>query len=317
MPWPNPDAPSNTLRPRVLVLLAAFNGSSWIAEQIRSILGQIGVDLELVVCDDGSTDTTREEIGQFAHDRRVKITYSESPSGSAAKNFLRLVRTTASEGYGFVALADQDDIWDSQKLIRGCSMLRTENGDGYSCAVSAFWDDGTETVLRQAHSLTRSDFLFEGAGQGCTFVLTANFYLRLRGFLQRHTEQTDNLHFHDWAIYALSRSWGLRWCFDRESLVRYRQHQHNDTGARATIGGIARRFQLIRSGWYANQLRAIADLSFAAAPTNSTITEWRAILDCSRGLARRFRIAGFCMRGGRRRSVDNAILFGAAVMGWI
>lgn len=305
------------MRPRVLVLLASFNGSDWIAEQIRSILDQHEVDLDLILCDDGSTDSTRTQISQFLRDPRVQATYSDSPSGSAARNFLRMIRTTSSEGYEFVALADQDDLWEPQKLIRGCSMLRDQDGEGYSCAVSAFWEDGTETVLRQTGALTKSDFLFEGAGQGCTFVLTGSFYLKLRAFLQQHTRQFSDLHYHDWAIYALSRSWGLRWCFDHKPMVRYRQHLHNDTGARAAIGGIVRRVRLIKSGWYANQLRAIANLCFAAAPGNSIIVEWQSILAHAPGVQRTFRIASFCIRGGRRRAVDNAILLGAAITGLI
>jgi glycosyltransferase involved in cell wall biosynthesis len=54
------------MRPKVLVLLAAFNGSDWIVEQIESILGQEGVDLSLLIGDDGSTDGTLAKLEGYA-----------------------------------------------------------------------------------------------------------------------------------------------------------------------------------------------------------------------------------------------------------
>jgi rhamnosyltransferase len=307
----------NVVRPKVLVLLAAFNGSRWIAEQIQSILDQADVDISLVISDDVSTDSTRIELRAFARDRRVRITSPDAPTGSAAQNFLQLIRRTPSDGYDFVALADQDDVWDRLKVGRGCSTLTEQRGAGYSCPVTAFWDDGKESLLRQNRTQTRSDFLFEGAGQGATFVLTSEFYRRVRTFLSQQNVRTDNVHFHDWLIYALSRSWNLAWCFDRDPMMRYRQHTHNDTGARTDIAGIVKRMRLIKSGWYAKQLLTLAEICVAAAPSNRIIEEWRGLLTRSSGFSRRLQIARFCFVGGRRRYLDNAILVLAGILGWV
>jgi rhamnosyltransferase len=304
-------------RSKVLVLLAAFNGSRWIAEQVQSILDQADVDIYLVISDDGSTDTTRTELQAFAHDRRVRITSTAAPTGSAAQNFLQLIRRTPSDGYDFVALADQDDIWDRLKVGRGCSTLAAHRGSGYSCPVTAFWADGSESLLRQNRSQTRSDFLFEGAGQGATFVLTSEFYHRVRTFLGQQNVRTEDLHYHDWLIYALSRSWNLCWCFDQKPMMRYRQHMNNDTGARSAIAGIAKRIRLIKNGWYTRQLQSLAEICVAAAPSNHVIEEWQGLLARSPGFLRRLQIARFCLSGGRRRSLDNVVLVAASVMGWV
>jgi rhamnosyltransferase len=164
---------------------------------------------------------------------------------------------------------------------------------------------------------TKSDFLFEGAGQGCTYVVTGNFYRRLRAFFTQQVSQTELLHYHDWAIYALSRSWQAHWIFDQEPMMRYRQHGGNDTGARASLGGIIRRLCLIKSGWYMRQMRVIAQLCLAADSSNSTIVEWNELLSLPTGLIRRYRIARFCMQGGRRRRSDNMVLLIAAIAGWV
>lgn len=305
------------MQPKILVLLAAFNGSNWIIEQIQSILSQVGVHLDLVISDDGSTDETLASVERFAHDRRIRVVSPPNPTGSAAQNFLWLIRNTSVEGYDFVALADQDDIWHDEKLVRGCSTLASRDAAGYSCAVTAFWKDGSENVLRQVELPTRSDFLFEGAGQGCTFVLTGSFYIRLRQFLIHNSGQTELLHFHDWAIYALSRAWGLTWAFDQRPMIRYRQHGNNDTGARASIAGITKRLRLIKVGWYRRQLVTIAQICGAATVDNSVIAEWRRLLAMPRGIVRKARIVRFCLAGGRRRVLDNTILIVSALAGWI
>jgi rhamnosyltransferase len=304
-------------RPRFLVLLAAYNGSRWIAEQIKSILAQTGVEVDVLISDDGSSDATPELLRAIADGKPIALTSPEQPTGSAAQNFFFLIRTASADNYDFVALADQDDIWEEAKLARACSQLRDADAAAYSCAVRAFWDDGREAVLRQSAALTASDFLFEGAGQGCTFVLTSKFYSRLRALLLSNAALSRNLHFHDWTVYAVSRCWNLRWVFDQEPQVRYRQHAFNDTGARASLVGVARRLSLIRNGWYVRQLRAIAAICAAAAPTERPLETWRDLINSPPRLSRKVRLLQFCLNGGRRRRLDNIILVVAIIAGWI
>src|SRR5437879_6171547 len=97
-------ADAEVSRPRVLVLLAAYNGAQWIREQLESILRQEGVDTRITVRDDGSTDGTPAEVGHFAGDDRVRMSCATVPSGSAAQNFFALMRENAAEDFDFVAL---------------------------------------------------------------------------------------------------------------------------------------------------------------------------------------------------------------------
>ena len=321
-PWPrsSPGAAANSTkaaRPNVLVLLASYNGSRWIREQMESILAQQGIDLAIAVRDDASTDGTRWELARFENDGRVRIGAATAASGSAARNFLALIRENAADAFDFVAFADQDDLWNPEKLSRACSTLVAAGSVGYSSATVATWEDGRERVLKLSGMPTASDFLFEGAGQGCTFVLTADFYERVRRFLATQAELTNRIHYHDWLVYALARSWGMQWSFDPVPSVLYRQHDTNDTGARHSLAGITRRFSLIRQGWYRGQLSAIAQLCLAAAPASPAIRAWNSILLQSDSCRRRLRIAGFCLGGGRKKSLDNAVILFSALAGWI
>jgi rhamnosyltransferase len=300
-----------------LVLLAAYNGAAWISQQLESTLAQRGVSLHVVVRDDVSGDGTKTELLRFEGDARIRLIFEPQRAGSAAGNFLRLMQLCPSDGFDFVALADQDDIWYPDKLARACGTLRAQAAAGYSSATLASWESGRTALVKLSGNENRSDFLFEGAGQGCTFVVTAAFYERARRLLLERPEITRDLHFHDWALYALARAWDLRWSLDPEPSMVYRQHAGNDTGARGSWRGAVRRLALIRRGWYRRQLTAICALCAAAAPRNEVIAAWQAILGERRGFGRRLRMIRFCLRGGRRRAGDNFIVLLAAGAGWI
>jgi rhamnosyltransferase len=304
-------------RPKVLVLLAAHNGAKWIVQQVETILDQQRVDVRLVVSDDGSHDDTLARVRQFAADPRVSIIAPPVPTGSAAQNFIWLIRNTRADGFDFVALADQDDIWHEDRLARASAALEQGGAAGYSCSVTAIWTSGRRKTQTQAQKSRRLDFMFEGAGQGCTYVLQTQFFRRIQEFFGCHTLDLRALHYHDWAIYALSRSWGLTWCFDAQSMVEYRQHEHNDTGTRFSRGGVVRRLRLIRSGWYARQMIAIARICAIAAPEDPGIADWMSLVVRPVGLTRQVKIAGICLIEGRRRLFDRLVLLTAALGGWV
>jgi len=308
---------SVAVRPRVLVLLAAFNGANWIQEQLRSILRQENVDVHIIVRDDGSVDHTISAIEALGVADRVEIRSALAPTGSASQNFFSLIRDCSAVDFDFVAFADQDDIWNPDKVQRACSQLRSTSGAGYSSAVTAFWEDATERALIPSSSQTSADFLFESAGQGCTYVLTAKFYERLRHLVSSNRHLTESVHFHDWAIYAIARAWNLRWCFDELSTMKYRQHGENHFGARNNFVGIIKRLLLIRSGWYRTQVKAITDLCVAAAPLHRELGEWKQRLQETDNLARRLAVGRMCKQAGRRRRTDRIILATACLLGWV
>lgn len=301
----------------MLVLLASYNGARWIGRQVESILAQEAVDVQTVIADDGSSDETLEEIARFRPTGRVTLSPPASPTGSAAQNFLRLIRVSSASDFDFVALADQDDFWHPDKLSRACRALRSCASAGYSSATIAAWPEGREFILGQATRPRDADFLFEGAGQGCTFVLRADFYERVRRFVTAHEPLTRAIHYHDWMIYALARSWGQSWTFDPSPSVRYRQHAGNDTGARASMSGVRKRLTLVKRGWYRTQLAAMTFVCSTAAPENSVIASWRSAFESQTGWRRRLRLARFALRSGRRKLLDNAVVVFAALAGWI
>lgn len=308
---------SRTL-PRVLVLLAARNGRDWILQQINSILIQEGVEVQLLVSDDASTDGTPEIVRQeFSNDGRVEVIQREIPSGSAGAHFYSLFLSAKTANCDYVALSDQDDIWQNSKLAGAVAALRSSSASGYSSSVEAFWPTGRTKLIAQVEQMTRGDFLFEGAGQGCTFVVTAEFFQRVKKWMTVRWAEVSAVHYHDWMLYFLARSWGLAWYFDARATVRYRQHAGNEIGSRGTGAAVLRRFAKIRSGWYRKEVSRIAGLYVSMDEISGGVARDLALVFSGNVRAGRFRRALYLIRWGRRSYVDRIVQVVAALLDWL
>lgn len=304
---------------RVLVLLASRNGEEYISQQVSTLLRQSSVALKIFVRDDNSTDRTREVVSRLAGaDDRVALWGEHEAKGSAAANFFELILGSDVAEFDYVAFCDQDDEWNPDKLARAISRLRSSGAAGYSAGVEAFWPDGRKKRLIQNVAQRGADYLFEGAGQGCTFVMTAQFFSEIQKTLRAHRDRLRNLHYHDWTVYALARAQGRKWYIDDVATMAYRQHSSNDTGARGSFSGIKRRASLIASGWYQRQVNGMVDLILAVRPDDPSARAWRALSSPdARGLSGRMRRLAFVAVKGRRRPLDRGILMLAVIFGYL
>lgn len=101
----------------VSVILPTRNRSSMLATALRSVVGQIDVDIEVIVVDDASTDNTSETVEALG-DPRLRLIQHAMPQGpNAARN-----RGAAEARGDWLAFLDDDDIWAPDKLVR---QLRT------------------------------------------------------------------------------------------------------------------------------------------------------------------------------------------------
>lgn len=107
----------------VLVMLASYNGETYIAEQIDSILAQQNVDVSLLIRDDGSTDGTLELLdGLYGNYSCVKIIKDEGNLGSALSFMNMLYR--ADSAYDYYAFSDQDDYWKPNHLSQAIQCMQ-------------------------------------------------------------------------------------------------------------------------------------------------------------------------------------------------
>ena len=96
------------------ILLATYNGASYIVQQIHSLQTQTYTHWRLLVHDDGSTDKTMALVAQMAaSDSRIIIIDDQVRLHSASENFLYLLQFSEAD---FTICCDQDDIWFESKL---------------------------------------------------------------------------------------------------------------------------------------------------------------------------------------------------------
>ncbi|WP_122668430.1 glycosyltransferase [Pseudomonas viridiflava] len=248
--------------PKVAVLLAAYNGMEWIAEQLDSILKQTNTCVSVFISVDPSTDGTESFCLAYA-ERNINVTLlpTAAPFGGASRNFFRLIRDVDLSAFDYVAFSDQDDIWYSDKLQRATSAMVSGNYDAYSSNVIAFWPDGRRMLVDKAQPQARWDHAFEAAGPGCTYVMNRRLADAFKASLVANWEPCQRITLHDWYCYAYARNHDFKWFIDPVPGMDYRQHAGNQVGANTGITAFANRLKKILGGWWPEQVLLINDLT--------------------------------------------------------
>ena len=99
--------------PRISVVIPTYNRASTLKRAIQSVLSQSFNDLELLVVDDASTDTTADVVKKFSDPRLRYLPSQERLGVSRARNIG--IQNARGE---LVAFQDSDDEWRVEKLER-------------------------------------------------------------------------------------------------------------------------------------------------------------------------------------------------------
>ena len=105
---------SDAMKSTVSIALCTFNGERFLREQLASYAAQSQLPDEVVVCDDGSTDSTLEILEEWAKTVPfpVRIFRNEQNLGYA-QNFGKAVSLCTGD---IIFLSDQDDVWLPEKI---------------------------------------------------------------------------------------------------------------------------------------------------------------------------------------------------------
>ncbi|MHB1036367.1 MAG: glycosyltransferase family 2 protein [Pirellulales bacterium] len=233
---------SSASRPEVFILLATYEGSRFLREQVASIQAQTFGDWRLVIRDDGSRDRTLAVAGEVAAgDARIHILADDRGRLGPAGNFGVLLEHARAAGAASVFLADQDDVWQPDKIQRQLDRMRaSEQALGAdvplllhtdlaivdaqlrtihpSFMARQGWQNGPENESPLATLLARNFVT------GCTVV--AN-----RALVELAVPVPKVVAMHDWWL-ALCAAAAGRIDYLAEPTVHYRQHGANHVGAR-------------------------------------------------------------------------------------
>lgn len=244
--------------PVVYILLATYNGSAYLEEQVSSILAQTYPHWRLAIRDDCSTDDTAAlAAGLAGRDPRIEVVAGAGAGNLGPRgSFGALLEWAAAAGAPYACFCDQDDVWYQDKLAVQLSLLRDwEVRVGTGCPILIYSDLAVvDQGLRPLHD---SFYAFQGIRRGTDepplpTLLAQNHVvgcttLMNRALIRLATPIPADVHMHDWWVALCARACGVVVLLPRAT-VRYRQHADNQVGA----GGVRR---LRRVGAWAATLR--------------------------------------------------------------
>jgi glycosyltransferase involved in cell wall biosynthesis len=111
--------------PKVSVILPTYNRAKQIENAVQSVLSQTYKNYELIVIDDGSTDSTEDVLRKFTDNNRFKYFKQVNQGASVARNF----GLEKSKGE-LIAFQDSDDKWREDKLEKQVRLIESQSEVG-------------------------------------------------------------------------------------------------------------------------------------------------------------------------------------------
>ncbi|MFP5441250.1 MAG: glycosyltransferase [Gammaproteobacteria bacterium] len=153
-------------RPVVSVVMATYNGRTFLREQLDSIAAQTQQPDELLIIDDGSSDGTPELLAEWARDKPwVRLDRNPRNLGINA-TFWRLLTESTGD---YVFISDQDDVWMPEKIEQ---MMGIGTDVPMAFSDAEIIDD--EGKVTRASELSRHDWI-EGVATPPEFFVHGNF----------------------------------------------------------------------------------------------------------------------------------------------
>lgn len=218
----------------ISVAMCTYNGSRFLPEQLASIARQTRLPDEMVVCDDGSTDTTAEIVENFARSVPFPVRFIRNPRNlGSTKNFEQAIGLCSGD---LIAISDQDDIWMPDKLARQADMLKLDPSLGGVFTDAELVDDQSQPIGKRLwrsilfspqeqtqvmHGDTVPVLFRKNVVTGATLMIRAN----LRHFFM----PIPKIWVHDgWIAWMLSLYSRIGMIY--EPLIHYRLHQNQQIG---------------------------------------------------------------------------------------
>lgn len=157
------------MKPLVSVIMPNYNSEKYIKDSIESVLNQTYSNLELIIVDDISNDSSIKIIKEFVKsDKRVKF-YQLDEKGGASK--ARNLAISKAKGK-YVAFLDSDDLWKKEKLEKQINFME-ENDIYFSYTDYEYIDENRKRVdkYRKCPSKVSYFKILLGCSVGCLTVV--------------------------------------------------------------------------------------------------------------------------------------------------
>ncbi|COJ58602.1 cell wall biosynthesis glycosyltransferase [Streptococcus pneumoniae] len=212
--------------------MSCYNGEKYIAQQIESILNQDNVNINIYIRDDGSTDNTRNIIKKFSK----SVFLLEGDNVGLNNSFASLIWDSNIKA-DFYAFSDQDDVWQSNKLITAINYLVNVEGAGMYASNQRVVDENLK-YIKPLYGLEENDLPFPKYKNFSYFLIHNNYFGNTIVFnneamrVIREYRPYELIVQHDTWVSIIIYMFGTI-IFDRNMYSSYRQHDNN------VVGGVA------------------------------------------------------------------------------
>lgn len=142
---------------KISVCMGIYNGRIYIEEQLECIRKQTLQPDEVILCDDGSTDGTREFVQEYlvAHSELTgwNVILNKQNKGYPGNFYFSMEQCTGD----IIFLADQDDVWDLHKIERMVAIMQEREEIKVLGCTFGLIDGSNETIRTVMAPTTQQD----------------------------------------------------------------------------------------------------------------------------------------------------------------
>lgn len=226
---------------KIQILLSTYNGELYLEEQLNSIINQNYRQIEILVRDDGSKDTTVDVLNRYDEQDNIKLKIVSGHNIGVINSFFYLLKNANSEA-DYFCFCDQDDVWFPDKIERAVNYLRSKDDlEPAMYFTSTKLTDGNLNPLRNWPSNPRKapsfyNALIQNIAPGVTIMINK----KARDLLVKKSVNTEHVLMHDWWTYLCVSAFGEIY-YEESPSVFYRQHGNNVVGGEHSFADKARK----------------------------------------------------------------------------
>lgn len=143
----------------ISIIIPVYNVEKYLEKCVDSIINQTYKNLEIILVDDGATDSSGKLCDELAKiDNRIKVYHKENGGLSDARNY----GVEKSTG-GYIGFVDSDDYIDTEMYEKLYEAIKKENVDVAECNLKIIYTDREELFTEQKYYniYTKQEYLEE------------------------------------------------------------------------------------------------------------------------------------------------------------
>ncbi len=223
----------------ISVVIATYNGSKYIIEQLESIMNQSRLPDEILVLDDSSQDNTIDIINRYIMENNITIItlIENSTNLGYALNFWNGLKKAKGD---VIFLCDQDDIWLPEKISKLINIM--ENNRKILALNSSYHliNEKGQIIIDRSKLISKfrgkikkikiKGFIKSPRYPGMAMAIRRELLFSVKDIPEKY------IYAHDWALnQSASIENGMYFC--NLKLTLYRQHGNNSVGTLSSLNG--------------------------------------------------------------------------------